>query len=87
MGFTAVFLSLLEIRLYRTTFVRQEKLDLKNFDGVYFASGSCVDAFIEIYGKIPPHLVLYVGGRATFDKLLKMNEENRTILVEKLAFD
>jgi len=69
--------------VYRTISLKQPKLDLTQFEGVYFASGSCVDAFFQIYERIPQHLVLYVGGRVTYEKLATMGEGFRTILLEK----
>lgn len=75
--------NLTKIPVYKTTFINQKKLDLLNFDGIYFASGSCVEAFLKIYEKIPSHFIIYVGGETTFEKLKKLGEEKRTIILEK----
>ncbi|URA09222.1 uroporphyrinogen-III C-methyltransferase [Thermospira aquatica] len=69
--------------LYKTIPLAQKKLDLRCFNGIYFASGSCVDAFLKIYEKIPPHFIIYVGGNTTFKKLAELGEEKRTIILEK----
>lgn len=67
------------IPVYKTCFVKQKEIDLEEFDAVYFASPSCVDAFLRIYGKIPKHLVLYASGKKTYEKLVSIGEEKRSI--------
>ncbi len=72
-----------KITVYETTYIEQKRIDLSKFNGVYFASSSCVDGFLKIYDKIPAHLVLYAGGITTYEKLKNMGEEDRTIILEK----
>ncbi|PKN01555.1 MAG: hypothetical protein CVU77_04515 [Elusimicrobia bacterium HGW-Elusimicrobia-1] len=55
--------------VYNTILKRRPRMNLGSFSGVVFSSSSTVDAFFKIYKKIPRHLVIYVYGRHTAEKL------------------
>ncbi len=48
---------------YHTTPIKQDKIDLNNFDKIVFSSGSTVDAFFNIYDEIPKHIRIHVYGK------------------------
>ncbi|MBU2591714.1 MAG: uroporphyrinogen-III C-methyltransferase [Nitrospinota bacterium] len=54
---------------YRTEAIRQPKLNLQDYDGVIFSSPSTVDSFFKIYNRLSKHLVIYVYGKTTAEKL------------------
>ncbi len=65
-------LSLPEVQklvLYDVIPVKRKKLDLNEFQGVYFSSSSTVEAFYGIYKNFPDHLVYYAQGSYTFNRL------------------
>lgn len=55
---------------YHTTAIKQDKIDLNNFDKIVFSSGSTVDAFFDIYNEIPKHIRIHVYGKHSL-KVLK----------------
>lgn len=61
--------NVMRVITYRTEALRQPKLNLKDYDGVIFSSPSTVDSFLRIYNRLPKHLVIYVYGKMTAEKL------------------
>jgi uroporphyrinogen-III synthase len=57
--------------LYKTVDPRPAPLDLSFFSAVIFSSPSTVEAFKEIYGGYPDHLLCYAFDDATREALQK----------------
>ncbi|MGC8771743.1 MAG: uroporphyrinogen-III synthase [Brevinematia bacterium] len=79
--------NVIKFPVYETIFKEQKRVRLEDFDGIYFASSSCVIAFLNIYKKIPEHFIIYTGGRTTFKKLMDYGYKERSIILEKSTFD
>ncbi|MBA3052307.1 uroporphyrinogen-III C-methyltransferase [bacterium] len=68
--------------IYRTKYKFQPKIVLKQFAAVVFSSASTVEAFLKIYKKIPRHLVIYVYGKHTAEKLYKRGYEKNVQAIQ-----
>ncbi|MDR2120470.1 MAG: uroporphyrinogen-III C-methyltransferase [Tannerella sp.] len=67
--------------VYRNTpDARAVKLDLRRFRKIIFSSPSGVDAFLRLYGALPPETLLTAKGDTTLQKLkLSINETIQTV--------
>ncbi len=53
------------VDIYETKVKKQEPIDLEEFSEIVFTSPSCVDGFLEIFGKIPKNKQLIFIGPVT----------------------
>lgn len=61
--------NIMPLVIYKTKTVRRRPVSLHDYSGVVFSSPSTCSAFFEIYDHFPRHLVAYVFGRPSFEKL------------------
>lgn len=62
------------IKIYRNIMPRIKRIDLKNFDGIFFTSPSTVRNFFGVYKYIPSHIsVKFIGNttRKTFYEVFR----------------
>ena len=59
-----------------------KQLDLTPFTGIIFASPSCVDNFVKLYGDLPMNKELVARGKVTQERI--NHYSNITILNKKL---
>ncbi|OED35766.1 uroporphyrinogen-III C-methyltransferase [PVC group bacterium (ex Bugula neritina AB1)] len=56
--------------IYDVGFIKQDVLDLSQFERIVFTSPSTVNSFLEIYGKLPKYTLFEVLGPLTRDHLV-----------------
>jgi uroporphyrinogen III methyltransferase/synthase len=73
--------SVTDLPVYRNTPNGEAtKVDLSHFRKIIFSSPSCVDAFVRLYGELPPEVLLTAKGKTTLEKLKHtINETIQTV--------
>lgn len=65
-----------DVPVYRNTVNKEaERVDLSLFQKILFASPSCVEAFVELYGQLPENVRLAAKGSTTKNKIKEILNE------------
>jgi uroporphyrinogen III methyltransferase/synthase len=62
-----------EIPVYRNIIDETApRTDITRFRKIVFASPSCADAFVQIYGSLPQNILLTARGKTTLKRLMEL---------------
>ena len=71
--------------IYQTKFIKQKKINLNTFEGVFFSSPSTVDAFWKLFRKFEKNRLYYAMGKMTKKRILHYNVSQELIInVQKI---